>query len=855
MTRRLLALTMALGLFGCWEPPEVPDVITGMATLPITDVRTVPLDAVMPSDVVPLEGDRVFVLDGYAARGWLVDITGDTAPVEVPGDTTWGRPVRASARAEGGFWLADPGAAERGSLLLAVDEAGASLAAIEPHFAEPVDALPLAPTAVIEVGDALVVGDRFGRVAWLDPATGEIARMVEADGGGDRFGTTSDLLVTADGAIVVVDTAAQRIHVIDGDAVTSFGRFGEWAGTLRKAKSVAPTPGGGLLVADSALGVVQMFEGDGRFVATLMEDAEPARWEHPIAIRTLGDDRYVVLDAAEGSLTTFRIGDDALAQARDNGQRYLRTSLLDDDGVDGHALCRNCHDGFVNDNREVWDPRAVHHPVDIVPERELPPFFPLSEDGEIICATCHSPHGVVDEDAALEVAEADGTVELIRHSSEGIGFTRLSVENSALCTACHEDAAHESALSRLDLGGGSHLVGDELEDAMARRPGAGGEATLADGLEKGCLGCHASHGGASEPMLRAADDGVLCVTCHEPQASETHSHPLGAHSGKDMPTPRRTAALLTARNGGVLCRTCHDAVGGRGDALLRRPKDGGQLCLVCHDERKGVTRSPHGKVRGPAGIPCLGCHDVHGLPAEQQFLRMTAKITEADPLGCLSCHGPRGSAFVRGVRPGEAGHAVTDQAGGLAQSDPPLEGCPTCHDSHLATMGGSESCGECHPDQDAEAARGGHGKAECLDCHPAHASAPYTKVVSADVSLQSRQCLACHSERSSQPAETPRVEDYEHPEPVFLPGGGRWKPLGEMPLFGADGDQVPAGRNGELACGSCHRTHGPDPEHEISALRRPGWERPCAACHGDDALSLYLYFHAPDRRSSTEDQP
>ena len=121
--------------------------------------------------------------------------------------------------------------------------------------------------------------------------------------------------------------------------------------------------------------------------------------------------------------------------------------------------------------------------------------------------------------------------------------------------------------------------------------------------------------------------------------------------------------------------------------------------------------------------------------------------------------------------------------------------------------------------------------------------------MTAEVSLQSRLCLACHSSGSAQPEAVPRVEDYEHPEPVFLPGGGRWKPLAALPLFGPDGQQLAPGDNGQLACGSCHRTHGPDPEHPVSALRRPGWERSCSACHGDQALSLYLYFHDPERRS------
>ena len=838
---------------GCFDPPPVPDVHAGLAAVAISNLRTVPVDAVMPSDLLLLDDAKVLVLDGYGGRGWIVDPAGDDAPKPMISGAAWGRPVRAANRKAGGFWLADPGGPERPGLILHITAEGESVEAIEPIWPGQGEALPLSPTAVLEVDGALVVGDRFGRMAWLDPASGDVIRLVQTDAEGEGLGTISDLRRGPDGAILAVGATSQHVHAVGPDAVVSFGRFGDWAGTLRKPKSVAMTQEDTVLVADSALGVVQMFEPDGRFLGVLTEEGQVARWEHPIAVRRLGQAHYAVLDAAAATVTSFQIDAAAIAAAREQlGRRLLRTRLVEDDGLTGAKLCRQCHDGFVNDSREVWDPRAQHHPVDMVPEREMPAFFPLSKDGEIVCSTCHSPHGVVDEDEALGVKDGEELVQLIRHTSEGVGFIRLSVEDSALCTACHEDAAHESALARMDLGGGSHPVGEELEEAMAARPGADGAPPLPADMGTGCLGCHATHGAASEPMLRAADDGVLCVTCHEPQARTTLNHPLGATVGKDVPKPRRSAALLTSRDGGTMCRTCHDGVGGRGDALLRRPRDGGILCVACHDERKAVAVSPHGKIRGSAGLPCLGCHDIHGLPAEDSFLRTASRVTTEDPQGCLVCHGPRGSAYRAHVRPGEAGHAMVDQPGGLAQSDPPLDGCPTCHDAHTASAGRSETCGECHTAQADEDSQGGHGDADCLDCHPVHTESPYEQAITAGVSLQSSRCLACHSARSSQPDAVPRVEDYEHPEPVFLPGGGRWKPLGNLPLFGADGEQVAVGQNGDLACGTCHRTHGPDPENEITALRRPGWESPCSACHGDDALSLYLYFHEPGRRGGTD---
>jgi hypothetical protein len=51
-----------------------------------------------------------------------------------------------------------------------------------------------------------------------------------------------------------------------------------------------------------------------------------------------------------------------------------------------------------------------------------------------------------------------------------------------------------------------------------------------------------------------------------------------------------------------------------------------------------------------------------------------------------------------------------------------------------------------------------------------------------------------------------------------------------------------------MTCSTCHETHGPDADKPGDHLRRPGWEEVCAACHGDQGLVLYRYFHDPEAR-------
>lgn len=111
----------------------------------------------------------------------------------------------------------------------------------------------------------------------------------------------------------------------------------------------------------------------------------------------------------------------------------------------------------------------------------------------------------------------------------------------------------------------------------------------------------------------------------------------------------------------------------------------------------------------------------------------------------------------------------------------------------------------------------------------------------------SRRCLACHAEDAAVEPSVARVESYEHPEPVFQPDGARWAPLGALPLFDAAGRKVADTENGALTCASCHLSHGPDRTKAGDHLRRPGWEGVCSACHADDGLIYYRWYHYRER--------
>lgn len=245
-------------------------------------------------------------------------------------------------------------------------------------------------------------------------------------------------------------------------------------------------------------------------------------------------------------------------------------------------------------------------------------------------------------------------------------------------------------------------------------------------------------------------------------------------------------AAVPARAEGPTCDMCH-----RESSKPADPEGVDCNCdFFCKEKYYTKPEGMHGN------MPCTTCH-----PAAN-FGNFPHK-GEAPPVNCAMCHPKQAKVIETTVHTSEAMHAVE-------------MGHPLMTEVQSA----------------------------CLACHPPHAGQGYAEPEFVEVNRRSRPCLACHGEDR---ADAPQVHIYEHPLHVFDSEGPRWGALTTLPLFDEQGRVVPEGQAGALTCNSCHSNHGPDadPEH----LRRPGWQKACAACHGADSLALYRYFHKPERRS------
>jgi len=822
----LLVVLLAAGFL--LALPGDPEAARSGVVITARQVRVYALGAadpmVLPTTVAVTPSGEVLVADGvndrvvrFAADGSLV------GTIRRAAGRSLSRPTGVAVSDDGRIWIADGD--RRRVVVISPDGSGAEVPLGQGFRG----ALDITDLDVSPDGSRLWLVDNDGhRVVMGDLADGTWRAFGRP---GDQWGEVRYPFMIARhpaGGAVVSDALNGRLQgwTADGRAERPIGMYGVSAGQMFRPKGVASTADGRTWVADGTLDVVQVFDHSGRFIDVVREPSGLAlRLDGPMGIEVARGRLYVV-ERDAGRVREFALeespGDPYQAVRRraawseERGREcsvcHLEFMPVFEKGGAGALIpppedtpeqpwvstegsCLSCHDGTVRDSRRRIF--ASHgHPLGEAPPDGMvvPEELPLAS-GRIACRTCHSAHtlagsGEVHSDAML---------------------LRVEDRPSELCVACHGAEGPESA------GPGSHPLG-ELPD---REP-------------IDCLDCHASH--SPEPLLLAAGRGEgTCVECHQERVARRGAKGEHARGAVRLEAQARRAleargGLLDAR-GGITCLTCH---------AVHRSTSPRKGCVDCHPpaaEVVGGEPLPH------AGDACAACHEVHR--GTRSVVRRVA--SPGDPSGCLSCHGSGTRHAPEQARPGEVGHTLVSMEA-VGPTDRPLEGCETCHGgAHAPRVTDAASCEECHGSQADGRVAGGHGDASCLDCHPAHLDEPGPPQGLDGLNPASLRCLSCHGRDADPEGLQARVDDYQHPSMVFRPDGQRWTPGDALSLYDGSGAVAPAGDNGDLACGSCHTTHGPEASGS-PRLTRTGWEESCSACHGQDSMVLFLYFHDPERR-------
>lgn len=217
--------------------------------------------------------------------------------------------------------------------------------------------------------------------------------------------------------------------------------------------------------------------------------------------------------------------------------------------------CTGCH-------RDVLA-SGFMHPIDVRPDKvSVPPDFPLSPSGFIVCTTCHDVHGAFTD--AL---------------GEATAFLRRPERGRAFCVSCHSQNAlsgtggHELAL------GEAHFQSEYI---------ATGEGQELDETSKNCIGCHDGTYGSSVPI----SSGIW-------QHSSAYGgggspvggkHPIGidyeqARIRHGRKTDLRPISMVDPRiqfyDGRLGCGTCHDPYSHlENDLVMSNARSA--LCFACH---------------------------------------------------------------------------------------------------------------------------------------------------------------------------------------------------------------------------------------------------------------------------------
>ena len=284
--------------------------------------------------------------------------------------------------------------------------------------------------------------------------------------------------------------------------------------------------------------------------------------------------------------------------------------------AEGNELCFGCHEPKREETRlatvhepfvegECSDCHAAHnseHADQLVgPANSLCGLCHSADDADVIeshyeipiagtrCTSCHDAHASKDAGLLLPVAHepfAEGSCEMC-HALESDTPRLVRATGARLCSMCHKDYPRAK----------DTLVHDPVAqgDCSACHVPHASEAAglLADGVEAGCLGCHADIGERLHSSKSAHpfsfEDGGSCTVCHQPHSSteeyllragairtclvchetQRHGHPLG----DDRIDPRTGKPIS--------CVTCHDPHGTEFSYQLRGEKTRG-LCVECH---------------------------------------------------------------------------------------------------------------------------------------------------------------------------------------------------------------------------------------------------------------------------------
>jgi predicted CXXCH cytochrome family protein len=489
-------------------------------------------------------------------------------------------------------------------------------------------------------------------------------------------------------------------------------------------------------------------------------------------------------------------------------------------------MCVTCHDGYVVDSRVKIVEGNPHYVLKKPPDGlNLPEIFRLDRNNEIYCGTCHTLHDMEDR------AEVGSTP-----------FLRTGNERSQMCISCHDGKTGRQGYS-------NHPVLEEATDIPrfeATRKGS----KFGPAREIICQSCHNAHG--KDALVLPLNNSTLCLICHENKKSLIN----GKHDLRvTLPGEKNIKNQRPSESGP--CSSCHIPHNGAGKKLWARRLNPGdpaaQMCLICHDEKTGVKTKRIGTHSHPTNVKLVS----KGAPPKD--LPLFLADTTKDPAGkvqCFTCHNahqwdPNSPANTGGKNvEGDASNSFLRIPNNISSTL-----CVACHLDKKQVITSDHNLEVTAPEEKNVQKVTARVSGPCGACHLPHNAAGkklWARPLSGEQNFVTQLCVGCHNKKGAAKAKL--IGDNYHPvdvtfEKLNTTGPGE-QAIAGLPLYGSDGERIPAGN---LVCLTCHEPHTWDPKklkavsnYELenmegdttnSFLRKPNFPSSelCKTCHLDQA--------------------
>jgi predicted CXXCH cytochrome family protein len=412
----------------------------------------------------------------------------------------------------------------------------------------------------------------------------------------------------------------------------------------------------------------------------------------------------------------------------------------------------------------------------------------------------------------------------------------LETFSRQMCISCHDASVRDSRSNICNDPG--HQVGRVPSKQVSIPP----DFPLDENGALKCTTCHTPHAVSEESesmvkyFLRAPNENsVFCRTCHRQKLGglAKGNHPIDVSAKvKTNIIEQAGGKFGTSRSKQIICETCHRAHGGVNNKRLVLPveniKTMSVLCEACHT--RNAIRP--GKASGKTLSHPVDVKPGKGVKIPRAWANGEKVVTgRRGELVCRTCHKPHQADR-------EALLAIPKGKDAL---------CVQCHRSKVYVAGISHDLRVPAPSEKNSSGKTAAKSGPCASCHLVH------KDIVAKGNVVS--LWAGNDIERSDLERFFRIPHFGlHPRTFFgsaffKKGGGK---ADGVFLFTESGN---SSDNGTIVCATCHNVrklgldtaegiHSGDGDNSTASFLRPDIaEKFCKACHGEEALVRFLYFH------------